>query len=72
MNATCRADEEDFYTLSQELLQVINFTEINKVVCNLFHKYKKFYIACMNACIYITLMIMLYSCVYILIYRLMI
>ena len=32
MNATCRADEEDFYALSQELLQVINFTEINEVV----------------------------------------
>ena len=32
MNATCLADEEDFYALSEELQQLINFTEINKVV----------------------------------------
>ena len=32
MNATCRADEEDFDALSQELQQLINYTEINKVV----------------------------------------
>ena len=32
MNATCLDDEEDFYALSEEIQQLINFTEINKVV----------------------------------------
>ena len=32
MNATRLADEEDFYALSEELQQLMNYTEINKVV----------------------------------------
>ena len=31
MNATCLADE-DFYALSEELQQLITFTEINNLV----------------------------------------
>ena len=32
MNATCLDDDEDFYALSEEIQQLINFTEMNKVV----------------------------------------
>ena len=32
MNATCRANEEDYYALSQELQHLINYTEIAIVV----------------------------------------